>query len=57
VSIDYIGNSYSSIVDAEYTNVIGGRGNLVKVLSWYDNEWGYSCRCVDMMNRIAELGL
>lgn len=57
VSIDYIGNSYSSIVDAEYTNVIGGRGNLVKVLSWYDNEWGYSCRCVDMMNRIANLGL
>ncbi|MBN1454686.1 MAG: type I glyceraldehyde-3-phosphate dehydrogenase [Methanomicrobia archaeon] len=57
VSIDYIGNNYSSIVDAEYTTVIGGRGNLVKVLSWYDNEWGYSCRCVDMMNRIANLGL
>ncbi|MGC9443999.1 MAG: type I glyceraldehyde-3-phosphate dehydrogenase [Candidatus Methanospirareceae archaeon] len=57
VSIDYIGNSYSSIVDAEFTNVIGGRGNLVKVLSWYDNEWGYSCRCVDMINRIAGLGL
>ncbi len=57
VSIDYIGNAYSSIVDAEYTNVIGGRSNLVKVLSWYDNEWGYSCRCVDMINRIADLGL
>ena len=57
VSIDYIGNSFSSIVDAEYTTVIGGNGNLVKVLSWYDNEWGYSCRCVDMINRIAELGL
>jgi glyceraldehyde 3-phosphate dehydrogenase len=57
VSIDYIGNNYSSIVDAEYTTVIGGRGNLVKVLSWYDNEWGYSCRCVDMINRIANLGL
>ncbi len=57
VSIDYIGNAYSSIVDAEYTNVIGDRSNLVKVLSWYDNEWGYSCRCVDMINRIADLGL
>ncbi|MEA2075381.1 MAG: type I glyceraldehyde-3-phosphate dehydrogenase [Euryarchaeota archaeon] len=61
VSIDYIGSSFSSIVDAEYTNVIGdkgkGKGNFVKVLSWYDNEWGYSCRVVDMMKRIAKLGL
>jgi len=57
VSIDYIGTNYSSVVDAEYTNVIGGKGNFVKVLSWYDNEWGYSCRVVDMMKRIAELGL
>ncbi len=57
VSIDYIGTNYSSVVDAEYTNVIGGKGNFVKVLSWYDNEWGYSCRVVDMIKRIAELGL
>ncbi len=57
VSIDYIGSNYSSIVDAEYTNVIGGKGNFVKVLAWYDNEWGYSCRVVDMIKRIAELGL
>lgn len=57
VSIDYIGTDYSSIVDAEYTNVIGGKGNFVKVLAWYDNEWGYSCRLVDMIERIAELGL
>jgi glyceraldehyde 3-phosphate dehydrogenase len=59
VSTDYIGTSYSSVVDAEYTTVIGrgGKGNFVKVLSWYDNEWGYSCRLVDMMNRIAKLGL
>ncbi|HZH89555.1 MAG TPA: type I glyceraldehyde-3-phosphate dehydrogenase, partial [Pyrinomonadaceae bacterium] len=42
VSIDFRGNPNSSIVDAEYTKVIGG--NLVKVLAWYDNEWGYSCR-------------
>ena len=57
VSIDYIGTEYSSVVDAEYTNVIGGEDNFVKVLSWYDNEWGYSCRVVDMIKRIAELGL
>jgi len=57
VSIDYIGTNYSSVVDAEYTSVIGGKGNFVKVLSWYDNEWGYSCRVVDMIKRIAELGL
>ncbi|MHC1610748.1 MAG: type I glyceraldehyde-3-phosphate dehydrogenase [Candidatus Methanospirareceae archaeon] len=57
VSVDYIGTKYSSVVDAEYTNVIGGKGNLVKVLSWYDNEWGYSYRVLDMMKRIAELGL
>jgi glyceraldehyde 3-phosphate dehydrogenase len=57
VSIDYIGSRYSSIVDAEYTNVIGGKGSLVKVLAWYDNEWGYSCRVVDMIKRIEREGL
>ncbi len=57
VSIDYIDSSYSSIVDAESTNVIGGKGSFVKVLSWYDNEWGYSCRVADMVARIARLGL
>ena len=46
VSVDFTGNSYSSIFDAELTKVSGG--NLVKVLSWYDNEWGYSLRCVDL---------
>jgi len=46
VSSDYIGNSHSSIVDAENTKVSGG--HLVKVLSWYDNEWGFSCRMVDL---------
>jgi len=46
VSSDYIGNSHSSIVDAENTKVSGG--NLIKVLSWYDNEWGFSCRMVDL---------
>jgi len=54
VSIDYIGTNYSAVVDAGYTNVRGG--NLVKVLAWYDNEWGYSCRVVDMLKRIEEKG-
>ncbi len=52
VSIDFTGNPYSSIVDSSLTTVIGG--NLVKVISWYDNEWGYSNRLVDMANIIAE---
>jgi glyceraldehyde 3-phosphate dehydrogenase len=55
VSIDFRGNSHSSIFDAEYTNVI--EGNLVKVLAWYDNEWGYSCRIVDLIRYLAECGL
>jgi glyceraldehyde 3-phosphate dehydrogenase len=46
VSSDYIGNSYSSIIDMEFTKVVGG--NLVKVLSWYDNELGYATRLVEM---------
>jgi glyceraldehyde 3-phosphate dehydrogenase len=55
VSIDYRGNPNSSIVDAENTKVIGG--NMVKVLSWYDNEWGYSCRVRDLVKFIAAKGL
>jgi glyceraldehyde 3-phosphate dehydrogenase len=51
VSVDFTGNPHSSIVDAPSTNVIGG---LVKVMSWYDNEWGYSCRCVDLARYIGE---
>lgn len=51
VSCDFIGDSHSSIVDGSLTTVIGG--NLVKVIAWYDNEWGYSCRLVDMANLIA----
>ena len=52
VSVDFMGNPASSIVDGGSTNVIDG--NFVKVLSWYDNEWGYSCRCVDLANYIAD---
>jgi len=55
VSIDFRGNPYSSIVDAPYTKVMDG--DFVKVLSWYDNEWGYSSRCVDLLRRMAERGL
>jgi len=55
VSADFKGNSNSSIVDAEYTKVIGGR--MVKILSWYDNEWGYSCRVRDLVKFISQKGL
>jgi len=52
VSIDFRRNPNSSIVDSAYTNVMDG--DFVKVLSWYDNEWGYSSRCVDLVRRIAK---
>jgi glyceraldehyde 3-phosphate dehydrogenase len=52
VSVDYIGNSASSIVDALSTSVLEGR--MVKVLSWYDNEWGYSTRVVDLVRYVGE---
>ncbi|MEZ5286879.1 MAG: type I glyceraldehyde-3-phosphate dehydrogenase [Vicinamibacterales bacterium] len=50
VSIDFRGNPHSSIVDAAYTKVMDG--DFVKVLAWYDNEWGYSSRCVDLLARL-----
>src|SRR5882672_5272299 len=55
VSSDFKKNSNSSIVDAENTKVIGG--NMIKVLSWYDNEWGYSCRVRDLITFLASKGL
>ena len=55
VSIDFKGNPNSSIVDAPYTKVMDG--DFVKVLSWYDNEWGYSSRCVDLLRMIIRRGL
>lgn len=55
VSIDFRGNPNSSIVDAENTKVIDG--TCIKVLSWYDNEWGYSCRIRDLIKYIASKGL
>jgi glyceraldehyde 3-phosphate dehydrogenase len=55
VSSDFKGDSRSSIVDAPMTLVVGG--NCVKVISWYDNEWGYSCRVRDLINYMASKGL
>jgi glyceraldehyde 3-phosphate dehydrogenase (phosphorylating) len=55
VSIDFKGNPHSSIVDAAYTKVMDG--DFVKVLSWYDNEWGYSNRCVDLLRLLVKKGL
>jgi glyceraldehyde 3-phosphate dehydrogenase len=55
VSIDFRRDSHSSIVDAPYTKVMDG--DFVKVLSWYDNEWGYSNRCVDLLVKVVQKGL
>ena len=55
VSIDFKGNPHSSIIDAPYTKVMDG--DFLKVLSWYDNEWGYSSRCVDLLGKIVARGL
>jgi glyceraldehyde 3-phosphate dehydrogenase len=52
VSSDYIGNQYSCVLDAMSTNVIDGK--LVKVCGWYDNEWGYSSRCVDLLRFVGD---
>ncbi|UCD14757.1 MAG: type I glyceraldehyde-3-phosphate dehydrogenase [Thermoplasmatales archaeon] len=50
VSTDFIGNPHSAIIDGLSTKVMGEHGNFIKILSWYDNEWGYSCRLVDLVN-------
>jgi glyceraldehyde 3-phosphate dehydrogenase len=55
VSIDFRGNAHSAMIDAPYTKVIDN--DFVKVLAWYDNEWGYSSRCVDLMRYMAKKGL
>ena len=55
VSIDFRGNPHSSILDSPYTSVMDG--DFVKVLAWYDNEWGYSNRCVDLLKLMAAKGL
>ena len=50
VSIDFRGNPHSSIIDAAYTKVL--EGDFIKVMAWYDNEWGYSNRCVELLKRL-----
>ena len=55
VSVDYRGNAHSAVLDAPYTAVMDG--DFVKLLAWYDNEWGYSSRCVDLLRFIAQKGL
>jgi len=52
VSMDFKGDPRSSIVDLQNNMVMGG--NLVKVVSWYDNEWGYSCRTADLAKMVAQ---
>jgi glyceraldehyde 3-phosphate dehydrogenase len=54
VSSDFEGDSHSSIVDAKSTMVVDG--GMAKVLSWYDNEWGYSCRVVDLVRYMGSKG-
>ncbi len=51
VSTDFRGDPRSSIIDAESTMVLGG--TMIKVIAWYDNEWGYSCRCADLLSLVA----
>jgi glyceraldehyde 3-phosphate dehydrogenase len=55
VSIDFRGNPHSAMLDSAYTKVMDG--NFVKVMAWYDNEWGYSSRCVDLLRYMASKGL
>ncbi len=57
VSADIIGNPHSCVIDGLGTTVMGGSGNFVKILGWYDNEWGYASRLIDVVKHIAEKGV
>jgi glyceraldehyde 3-phosphate dehydrogenase len=54
VSSDVLHSTYSAVFDAQSTMVIGDKGNFVKVLAWYDNEWGFSCRMVELIEKIGK---
>jgi len=53
VSIDYKGDPHSSSVDLPFTMALGGKGDFIKVVTWYDNEWGYSVRTADLAHLMA----
>jgi glyceraldehyde 3-phosphate dehydrogenase len=53
VSVDYKGDPHSSSVDLPFTMVLGKEGDFLKVVTWYDNEWGYSVRTADLANLLA----
>jgi glyceraldehyde 3-phosphate dehydrogenase len=55
VSSDIIDNPHSSVFAADFTQVLGGKGKLAKIVSWYDNEWGYSCRTADLVAIIGKM--
>jgi glyceraldehyde 3-phosphate dehydrogenase len=55
VSMDFKGNDHSSIVDLEFTQVL--QGTMAKLVTWYDNEWGYSCRVADLANLMDQKGI
>jgi glyceraldehyde 3-phosphate dehydrogenase len=55
VSMDFKGNPHSSIVDVQFTQILGG--NMLKLVAWYDNEWGYSCRVADLASYMVSKGL
>jgi glyceraldehyde 3-phosphate dehydrogenase len=55
VSTDVIGDPHSSIFASDFTEVVGGKGKMAKLVSWYDNEWGYSCRTVDLCAKMGNM--
>jgi glyceraldehyde 3-phosphate dehydrogenase len=55
VSIDFRGNPHSAMIDAPYTKVLDG--DFVKLVAWYDNEWGYSSRCIDLVRYVVKRGI
>jgi glyceraldehyde 3-phosphate dehydrogenase len=55
VSSDVITDPHSSIFAADFTQVLGGKGKFAKVISWYDNEWGYSCRTADLVAKLGQM--
>ncbi len=57
VSSDFIAEPNSCVIDEEFTMIMGGTGKTAKLMAWYDNEWGYSCRLADMAAYVAKLGV